>query len=80
MKLLALENQLLKVKNDKNLEKFNVIQEPVDEWINTQDSDGTNILDKFYSDQNRWSFTFQMNSLLAEFINVNKIVIQIKLI
>ena len=42
-----------------------LIQEPVDEWLNTVDSDNKNILEKFYEDQHRWSFTFQMNSFIS---------------
>ena len=42
-----------------------LIQEPVDEWMQTFDSDGKNILEKFYENQNRWSFTFQMNSFIS---------------
>tara|TARA_B110001450_G_scaffold205620_1_gene195575 strand:+ start:225 stop:881 length:657 start_codon:yes stop_codon:yes gene_type:complete len=42
-----------------------VVYEPVDQWLETTDSDNTNILDKFYSDQKRWSFTFQMNSFIS---------------
>ena len=42
-----------------------LIQEPVDQWMMTFDSDGKNILDKFYEDQTRWAFTFQMNSFIS---------------
>jgi deoxyadenosine/deoxycytidine kinase len=56
--------------NEYDSDKFNIIQEPVDEWIDTKDSDGSNILDRFYQDQNRWSFTFQMNSFISR---VNKV-------
>lgn len=48
-----------------NLTKTNIIYEPVDEWINTKGNDGVNILDRFYQDQSRWSFTFQMNSFIS---------------
>ena len=43
----------------------NVILEPVDDWLNTKDSDGVNILHKFYGDQTKWAFTFQMNSFIS---------------
>ena len=42
-----------------------IIQEPVDEWLITYESDGKNILQKFYEDINRWSFAFQMNSFIS---------------
>ena len=42
-----------------------LIQEPVDEWMTTFDADGKNILERFYEDQDRWSFTFQMNSFIS---------------
>ena len=42
-----------------------VTLEPVDEWMKTEDSDGQNILQKFYGDQEKWSFAFQMNSFIS---------------
>ena len=62
----------------KNIENYNfalnkvIVQEPVDEWLETKDSDGKNILDKFYSDINRWSFTFQMNSFISRANKLHK--------
>lgn len=50
-----------------------LIQEPVDEWLKTFDSDGKNILEKFYEDQDRWSFTFQMNSFISRAHKVQEI-------
>ena len=49
-----------------------LVQEPVDEWIETRDSDGSNILEKFYSDLPRWSFTFQMNSFISRAHKIQK--------
>lgn len=52
-----------------NLTELNVdpkmILEPVDEWLETKDSDGQHILQKFYGDQTKWAFTFQMNSFIS---------------
>ena len=42
-----------------------IVQEPVDQWVKTYDSDGKNILEKFYENIDRWSFTFQMNSFIS---------------
>lgn len=49
-----------------------LVQEPVDEWMKTRDSDGSNILEKFYSDLPRWSFTFQMNSFISRAHKIQK--------
>jgi len=49
-----------------------LVQEPVDEWMETRDSDGSNILEKFYSDLPRWSFTFQMNSFISRAHKIQK--------
>ena len=49
-----------------------LVQEPVDEWMETRDSDGSNILEKFYSDLTRWSFTFQMNSFISRAHKIQK--------
>ena len=42
----------------------NISQEPVKEWLNLSDGHD-NILQKFYSDINRWSFAFQMNCFIS---------------
>lgn len=43
-----------------------VIQEPVDKWRNTiDDASGRNILQNFYEDQNRWSYSFQTFTFLT---------------
>lgn len=41
------------------------LQEPVHEWMNTKDENGVNILDSFYHDMPRWSFTFQLNAFIT---------------
>lgn len=42
------------------------IQEPVEKWIQLKDdADGQNILEKFYADQSRWSYSFQMNAFIT---------------
>lgn len=35
------------------------ILEPVEEWINIRDENGKNLLETFYNDKLRWSYTFQ---------------------
>ena len=36
------------------------LKEPVDEWSKIKDENGTTILEKFYADQEKYSFSFQM--------------------
>lgn len=47
--------QLLK----ENIENCDIVNEPIEEWKNLKDTDGTNILEKFYKDIPRWAYTFQ---------------------
>ena len=49
--------------SDKNDIAF--IAEPVDKWLELKDSDDSNILEKFYNDQKRWSYSFQMNAFIT---------------
>jgi deoxycitidine kinase len=39
--------------------KHKIILEPVDEWTKIKNSDGTNLLENFYADQQRYAYTFQ---------------------
>ena len=62
------------------LRDSSIIYEPVDEWIRLKDSDGCNILDKFYGNQSRWSFTFQINSFLSRRASIETCTSNIKII
>ena len=63
-----------------NFKDASIIYEPVEEWIALTDSDGCNILDKFYGSQSRWSFTFQINSFLSRHASIEKGKSNIKII
>ena len=41
------------------------LPEPVDEWNSFKDSAGVTILEKYYEDQHRWAFTFQMMAFIT---------------
>jgi deoxyadenosine/deoxycytidine kinase len=45
--------------NEDLKDKVAFVYEPVDEWLEIKDADGTNLLDTFYKDTRRWSYTFQ---------------------
>lgn len=55
------------LKEETNLSnKFIFLSEPVDEWINTKNQNNENILEVFYKDRKRWSYTFQMNAFITK--------------
>ena len=48
------------------------LKEPVNEWQNITDVDNSNILDKFYKDKKRWSYTFQNFAFITRMTNLMK--------
>ena len=49
---------------DKNT-KILFLREPVDEWNKITDENGVTILEKFYSNQDKYSFSFQMMAYIS---------------
>ena len=41
------------------------LDEPLNKWLELKDTDGENILEKFYKNQERWSYSFQMNAFIT---------------
>jgi deoxycitidine kinase/deoxyguanosine kinase len=41
------------------------LKEPVDEWSKIKDENGTTIIEKFYADQEKYSFSFQMMAYIS---------------
>jgi deoxycitidine kinase len=56
-----------------HLENVQVIFEPVDEWENTKDSNGKNILQHFYNDMSKNCYLFQSNAFITRFNALKKI-------
>jgi deoxyadenosine/deoxycytidine kinase len=57
---------LAKLKNFyKSNPKIVFLREPVNEWAKIVDSDGKTMLEKFYSDQEKYSFAFQMMAYIS---------------
>tara|TARA_B100000963_G_C22586389_1_gene653320 strand:- start:734 stop:1420 length:687 start_codon:yes stop_codon:yes gene_type:complete len=54
-----------------SIDDVEFIQEPVHKWVELKDKDG-NILDKFYKDQDRWSYTFQHNAFITRAQDIMK--------
>lgn len=57
-------NYVFSVPKQKKL-RICFLLEPVDEWNKIIDKDGVTILEKFYSDQTRYAFTFQMMAYIS---------------
>jgi deoxycitidine kinase/deoxyguanosine kinase len=51
---------------------WHFIDEPVQTWLNIKNKDGTNILELFYQDKERYSYTFQNCALLSRALNIKK--------
>jgi len=49
----------------KDNENVIFLKEPVDEWSNIKDQNGVTILEKFYEDQDKYSFSFQMMAYIS---------------
>lgn len=56
---------LKKYLNDNDNDNIIFLQEPVDEWEKIKDSNGNTILTKFYEDQKKYSFAFQMMAYIS---------------
>lgn len=55
-----------------NYPEIIIIDEPVDTWETITDTDGKNILQYFYGDMTRWSYTFQNVALLTRIQNIER--------
>jgi len=55
--------------------QIHFLSEPVDEWTNFMDENGETILTKFYKDQKKYSFTFQ---IMAYISRLNKLKMKIE--
>lgn len=49
----------------KDNEHIIFLKEPVDEWSKITDENGTTIIEKFYADQEKYSFSFQMMAYIS---------------
>ena len=58
------------LKNTYDTYKF--LLEPVKTWLSYKNSDGINLLDNFYRDQERWSYTFQMAAFMTRIRDIQK--------
>ena len=55
-------------------EKYIFLQEPVDDWANIKDKEGVTILEKFYANQEKYSFSFQIMAYISRLAILKKAV------
>ena len=48
------------------------LQEPVDEWMSITDKSGENILEKFYKDQKKYAFPFQLMAYISRIAQLQR--------
>jgi len=58
-------------KNNKNVI---ILPEPVDVWDGIKDKNGTTMLQKFYADQEKYAFSFQMMAYISRLASMREIV------
>jgi deoxyadenosine/deoxycytidine kinase len=54
--------------------KYIFMEEPVEIWETIQDKNGTNIIEKFYKEQDKYAFSFQMMAYISRLSMLRKIV------
>lgn len=62
------KSTFLKKLRDKYDDEFEFVDEPVELWRTFKDSSDKNILENFYSDKRRWSYTFQNMAFITRTI------------
>jgi deoxyadenosine/deoxycytidine kinase len=54
----------------KRLHDIHVVDEPVGQWTALKNAEGKNLLELFYEDKKRWSYTFQNCAILTRLKNI----------
>jgi len=50
------------------------LEEPVSEWVNIKDSSGKNIIQKFYEDKEKYSFSFQIMAYISRLAKLKEVI------
>ncbi len=66
------KSTFLRLLNTYYPEHFNVIYEPLEDWLRKPDGTDKNILGLLYEDSNRWAYTFQHNAYITRIMKVEK--------
>jgi deoxyadenosine/deoxycytidine kinase len=64
----------------KKCQNYYYLEEPVKIWEGIKDMDQKNILEKFYGDKKRWSYTFQNMAYITRMMMLKKLIRELKVI
>jgi deoxyadenosine/deoxycytidine kinase len=53
-----------------HFKEWNIVDEPVDSWLSMKDENGVSLLELFYTDKKRWSYTFQNSAFITRYTNM----------
>ena len=59
----------------KDYNKKKIMKEPIEKWLNLKDNSNTNILELFYRDKSKWSFSFQICAFISKIKELEKYLI-----
>ena len=59
---------------ESNEKKYLFLEEPVDEWTKIKDKEGRSILEKFYNNQEKYAFSFQMLAYISRLTDLKNAV------
>lgn len=66
------KSTLLRLLKKQCATEFKFVDEPVDEWNSVKDSEGKNMIEKFYENQEKYSFSFQMMAFISRLCLLQK--------
>ena len=56
----------------KKYPEWHFVDEPLDTWTALKNESGESLLEVFYKDKQRWSYTFQNCAVLSRYLNIRK--------
>lgn len=51
---------------------YEIIDEPVGDWLALKGTDGRSLLETFYTDKTRWGYSFQTMAFITRFLNISR--------
>ena len=62
------------LKNTLDKDKYVFVDEPVNTWQSIRDNEGVDIISKFYEDQQKYAFSFQMLAYISRISAIKKVI------